>query len=203
MKLRCLAVLGTVCASALIAGCPGGADFGLGLPGAPIQDGVYAGSANGFVEIWHWDELYLSESGGSESAGTFVNGAIVTDAGQYLQIGDLEDVDYGAFVVTREVTDIQMADGFYEVSYEVFAEWDGIPMYGTQFITFTGNGDGSIGMIDTLELFSLNDFDGGAWSLFAETTGSLPLVQQTGEVPPIDILDLKSGKPVVGDAMPR
>ena len=198
MKLRCLAVLGTVCALALMAGCPG-SEFGLGTSYAAIQDGMYAGSADGWVEIWHWDELYLSESGGSESAGTFVNGAVVKDSGQDLQIGDVEDVNYGAFTVTREVTDVQIAEGFYQVSYEVYADWDSVPMYGTQLITFTGNGNGSVAMIDTLELYSLVDVDGGAWSLFAETTGALPLVQPSG-VPPQDILDLKSGKPIVGAA---
>ncbi|HKQ47147.1 MAG TPA: hypothetical protein VJZ71_03645 [Phycisphaerae bacterium] len=204
MRFREFAAALIILGAALTAGCPDGA--GLGLPFAAIPDGTYAGSVDGFVEIWHWDELYQQGSGGGESAATFVNGAIVKDSGQDLQIGDVEDVDFGSFTATREVFDVQVGAGFYEVAYEVYAEWETVPMYGTEVITFTGNADGSVAMVDTLELTSLADYDGGAWTFYAETSGALSSVQgpvEEPEDPPFDILDLKSGKFVIGDATTR
>lgn len=202
MRFRCVAAALMVCVAALTTGCPDGSGLGFGFGPGAIQDGTYAGLADGFVQIWNWDELYLEEPGGGESAAIFVDGAIVKDSGYYLQIGDVEDVDFGSFTATREAYDIAVSEGFYEVAYEVFAEWDTVPMYGTEYITFTGNADGSITMLDTLELTSLDSYDGGAWTFYAETSGTLTTTQEPGE-PPRDILDLKSGKLVIDDSTTR
>jgi hypothetical protein len=188
-----------------MAGCPFGSDFGLGLGSRDdvIPDGMYKGRANGIVEIWYGSDLYHQASSENENAGTFLNGAVVTDSGQELRIGDVEDVHFGSFTVSRKVYDVQIGDWAYQVSYDVTAQWNSAPMAGRQFITFSGNADGSITMFDTLELTSLVEYDGGAWAIHANTSGTLYPVQESEN--PSDglsnpILELKSGKAAIGDS---
>ena len=200
-----------ICASALMAGCPSESDLGL-VSGYDdsyyevIPDGNYAGYVNGIFESWYWGELYQQASGGDQSGATFSNGVVLKDSGQALRIGDIEDMDFGAFTASRQVYDVEVDDYFYEVSFDVWAQWDSVPMAGTEFISFSENSDGSITMFDSLELISLDEYDGGAWTFHVNSSGTLYPFDGS-ENPPDNlsnpILDLKSGKSIVYDMASR
>ena len=235
MRFRVLAAALVVCGLASLAGCPlgivsdlqsalqsslqsglqsgsgSGSGSGSESSNGVIPDGAYAGNIGATAEFWHKGEPYEQHSGGGEAGATFVNGAALKNSGTALQIGDIESSDWGVFTGSRKVYDVQVGDSSYEVDYDVTAEWNAVPMAGTEFITYAANADGSIEMYDTIELDSLDSYDGGAWTMHASASGTLLPVQQSGGSGSYgstgtsgnsgssggstgNILDLKSGK---------
>lgn len=202
MHTRHVAIALVASSLAFLSGCPDGSGFGLGSGDQIIPDGTYLGDSSGNLEVWYGNQLYTQGSGGSESSATFLNGRIVKDTGAALQSGDVEELTLGAFSASRQVYDVYVGEWAYEVDYDVSASWNGIPMTGTEFITFGTNADGSIAMFDTLELTSLESFDGGAWTFHVNASGTLyPTHDVPGAGSPLDnpILDVKSGRAIHAD----
>ena len=203
-----------VCSSVFMAGCPNGTDFGVGSGSDVIPDGTYIGDSNGNFESWYMSDVYQQASGGGETSATFANGAVLKDSGSALRRGDIENVDFGGFTASREVTDVQIGQWAYQVSYDVTAQWGNVPMAGTESITFTGNEDGSIAMFDAMELISLDQYDGGAWTFHVNSSGTLYPTDESGysggdsSGSPSGnlsnpILDIRSGKGIENDSTTR
>src|SRR5436190_14697137 len=128
MKMRSVALVLLVSGSAFIAGCPYD-DFGIGdYDYDPIPDGTYSGTINAVAEYWQNGKRMEQGSGSTEAAATFVSGAILTDEGQPLQVGDWEDVDLDALWMEREVYHIEPSDGGFQIWYDVVGEVDTVPM---------------------------------------------------------------------------
>jgi hypothetical protein len=173
MRFWYIAAAVCICCSAMGAGCPN-TDLGTGCDcGNVIPDGTYIGDTNGTFESWYGSNMNDQKSGSGQTSATFVSGYVVKDSGYDLQIGDVENMSAGSFSASRQVTDVQAGNWAYEVDYDVSANWGGIPMSGTEYITFSGNEDGSIAMFDTMELTSLSSYDGGAWTFHVNSSGTL------------------------------
>lgn len=197
MRQRCVVTALMMCGLALSAGCPIdpgelGLDFGFDYE--IIPDGVYQGNATAIAELWHDGERIAQTSGETAGYAKFVDGELLAGDGSIIRIGDVEEVDIGGVWITREVFDIYVNDWYYEVSYDVWTEWNSVPMEGTEYLSFGLNSDDSITMFDTLELVSLDEFDGGASVFHLNGTGKL-IPGEGPAIPPRDLLDLKSGKP--------
>ena len=191
-----------VSGSAFMAGCPYD-DFGFGgFYYEPIPDGTYYGTVNAVAEFWQNNKRLEQGTSTTPAAATFAGGELLTASGETLQIGDWNDVDFGTFWLERDVSDIELFDGGFQISYELYTEMEDIPLDGKEFVTFSMNADGSVTYFDTMELTSLDEFDGGQSTLHLNLTGTL--APSEAPIPPSvpsrpsapldnDILNRKSG----------
>ncbi len=207
MRFRVVAAALMFGSLASTTGCPIDPDLFLGVDTryAPIYDGEYSGLGSGSVEFRQNGKLVQQIGDATESYARFYAGDILTDSGRLLVVGDVEEFSLGSITLTREVVDIFVADYFYAITYDVWADWDSVPMYGTEYMSFGQNVDDSLAMYDTLELTSLDEYDGGAWTIHVNTSGTLSPMGEFDDAPvgvpggipggiPGDILDQKSGK---------
>jgi hypothetical protein len=191
-----LAVL-TIGGSALVAGCPFGLDLGslFGSAYDAIPDGRYEGDGSATVEFWQYGELVNEESNDTATFAAFSGGALLKDSGGRFQLGDVDTLVDGAYVITREVFSIDYGDWGYEIAFDLTAEWNSIPMTGLEVATYWLNDDGTIDLYDEIELTSDDWYDGGAWTIHSDSYVTLvPDYGTTPSSPPENILDKKSGK---------
>ena len=197
MRVRSLSAIVVTGVPLLMAGCPLGLDLGslldFGSGVAAIPDGTYAGGTNGSVEFWEWDELVdeASETGATDAK--FANGALLKDSGGVFRVGDVDELWDGAYELTREVYAIDAGEWGYEIAFDLFGEWDGIPVVGWEIATYWLNPDGTIELYDEIELTSEESFDGGAWTIYSESFATMELATPSSRAPE-DLLDRKSGK---------
>lgn len=201
MKYRLLAVGLAVCGSVSIAGCPLGLGYGLGGGYGAIGDGTYSGTSSAEVAFWESGVLADRGSDGGYTDATFLNGALLKDSGGAFRIGDVDVLADGEYRITREVYDVESGPWGYEITFDLTAEWNSIPMSGWEIATYTANADGTIDLFDEIELTSEDWFDGGAWTIHSDAYATLSrgLASPPAPAPapsgsPRDILDLKSGK---------
>lgn len=199
MNLRLAASALMACGTALLAGCPLG--FNLGFPlgsasdASPIPDGVYRGGVDGVFEIWNGDELYDEGEEPGATDATFVNGALLKDSGGKFRVGDVDVLEDGAYVIQREVHDIEVGDWGYEIHFDLVAEWNSIPMVGWEIATYELNADGTLDLFDEIELVSEDGYDGGNWLIHSDAYATLERDAAPAPQQPVrNILDLKSGK---------
>lgn len=200
-----------VCGTGLMAGCPqiGGlidsvlSEFGSDAAYGDVPDGTYSGTKYATTKYWQAGDEYWSGDWNEPVALEFAKGAIVQPSGYWLDYGDVDSLDMGTLQVSREVDEINFLDWGYEVLYELTGTWGDVPLEGGQHVDYVTNADGSITIYDTIELFSLDSHDGGAWEILIEAEGTL--APSGGAAGPgssgnsggpldDDILDKKSGK---------
>lgn len=214
MRLRLLSAALVGLGWTLMAGCPAGLDLGglldgFGSDGSGsgsydlIPNGTYEGTLNASDELRQYGEVYDQNTWSDDKAASFRNGAYLRNTGAAYQVGDVENMQSGGLIASREVFDVEVDDAAYYVAFDLTATWNGVPMSGTEYIEFYGNEDGSVSMTDMVELISLDDYDGETWTYHLNFIGTLvpttssgsggdgssPGTGYTG-----DILDLKSGK---------
>ena len=71
------------------------------------------------------------------------------------------------------MADVEQFDWGYHVIFDVTANWYEVPLSGTQDADYILEDDGSVSVEDTLELVSLNEYDGGAWEIELSIKGNL------------------------------
>lgn len=180
----------------LLTGCPWGFNLGFPLGGethSSIPDGTYFGGVDGAMEIWNGDELYDESTEEGATDATFVDGALHKDAGGPYKPGDMDVLKDGAYVIQREVSDIDFGVWGYEIHFDLTAEWNSIPMVGWEIATFELNADGTLDLFDEIELVSEEWYDGGNWLIHADSYSTMERAAAPQQ-PRRGILDVKSGK---------
>jgi hypothetical protein len=158
----------------LVAGCPLGGFGGSGPLEYAIPDGTYAGRLNLTASFWEngvddgqdfdeWDTTRIFKTG------DLIN-KVTND---WFYPGDRDNLDYGSLQIAREVAEVEQFDWGYHVIFDVAAMWYEVPLSGTQHADYILEDDGSVSVEDTIELVSLNEYDGGAWEIEVFIEGNL------------------------------
>src|SRR5262245_53493576 len=166
LRRNLAAVAVTIAGAGLLAGCP--------QPGAAlIPDGRYTGTISMTMEARQRGQLAGEDVVTDQEDVTFRNGVHMAEDGEPLKVGSSEREQRGAMSVDSEVVYIDAGEFGYTVECDVVADFNGVPMSGTQATSYFQNDDGSLAYFETLELISDKQFDGGAWTIHGASSGTL------------------------------
>jgi hypothetical protein len=171
MKLRQLLVGLTAGSWILIAGC---GSEGLGPLDYAIPDGTYAGTLSLTASFWQNGVDDGQDFDEWDATRTFKTGDLINKVtGDWFYWGDQDTLDLGSLQVARVVTDVEQFDWGYHVLFDVTGSWDDVPVSGKQDVDYILEYDGSVSVEDTMELTSLQEYDGGAWEIEVYVEGNL------------------------------
>ena len=138
-----------------------------------IPDGTYAGKLTATSEWRDSGEMYWQGTDDVSTSAEFAQGALVAPSGDWVDKGYQDSVDRGTLQISREVSYVEIYDWGYEVDYDLTGTWKNVPLQGTEYVTYELNNDGTVTVNDTLELISLDSYDGGRWVIHTTTAGTL------------------------------
>jgi hypothetical protein len=166
MTLRQLIVGLTAGSWIFIAGCPQDGSGGFGPLDYAIPDGTYAGKLSLTASFW--------QNGEWDATRTFKTGDLINKVtGDWFYWGDQDTLDFGSLQVARVVTDVEQFDWGYHVLFNVTGNWYDVPLSGKEDADYVLEDDGSVSVDDTMNLTSLQDYDGGAWEIEVYIEGNL------------------------------
>ena len=157
----------------LVAGCPQGGS-GLGPLEYAIPDGTYAGKLSLTASFWNEGQSDGQDFDEWETTRIFKTGDLINKVtGDWFYPGDEDTLDFGSLQIAREVTEVEQFDWGYHVLFDVTATWYDVPMTGTQDADYILESDGSVSVEDSMQLVSLDRYDGGAWEIELFIEGNL------------------------------
>jgi hypothetical protein len=155
----------------LIAGCGSG---DLGPLDYAIPDGTYAGTLRLTASFWQNGVYDGQDFDEWDTTRIFRTGDLINKVtGDWFYWGDQDTLDFGTLQIARVVTDVEQFDWGYHVLFDLTGSWNGVPLSGTQDADYFIEYDGSVSVEDTMNLTSLQEYDGGAWEIEVYIEGNM------------------------------